>query len=162
MEVMWAPWRMSYIKGESPAEKSCIFCLSEKHQGPDRGRLVLYADDLILVIMNRYPYYNGHLMLAPRRHVATLAEATEEERLALMNWAAKVSEILKKAMNPDGFNFGINQGRVAGAGIEDHLHLHITPRYNGDCNYMTVIGEVRVIPEHILATFDTLLPLFPC
>jgi ATP adenylyltransferase len=110
--------------------------------------------------MNRFPYNNGHLMVAPRRHVATLALATDKERAAVIGWAARATEILDRGQTPDGYNMGINQGRVAGAGIADHLHLHITPRYNGDTNYMTVLGETRVIPEHLRATYEKLLGWF--
>jgi ATP adenylyltransferase len=122
--------------------------------------LVLHSDPLCLVIMNLYPYNNAHLMVAPRRHVATLALATVEERIALINLAARATEILDKAMAPHGYNLGVNQGLVAGAGIADHLHFHITPRYQGDTNYMTVLAETRVIPEHIRATYDKLVGLF--
>jgi ATP adenylyltransferase len=110
--------------------------------------------------MNLYPYNNAHLMAAPRRHVATLAKATEEERVAVINLAARATEILDRAMSPHGYNMGINQGSVAGAGLEDHLHFHITPRYSGDTNYMTVLAETRVIPEHIQATYDRLVGYF--
>jgi ATP adenylyltransferase len=151
---------MDYILGKDPRPEGCVFCLPEGHMGPLRDRLVLYSDRDVLLIMNRYPYNNAHLMVAPRRHVATLSGAEPAERLAMMNLAARATEILTKAQKPDGYNLGINQGQVAGAGITDHLHLHITPRYNGDTNYMTVIGETRVIPEHLAATYDKLLKFF--
>jgi ATP adenylyltransferase len=151
---------MEYILGEHPGPGSCVFCLPPEHLGPLPERLVLYSDAEVLLIMNRYPYNNSHLMVAPRRHVATLALADSRERAALVNLAARVTEILDKAQHPDGYNLGINQGQVAGAGIADHLHLHITPRYQGDTNYMTVIGETRVIPEHIKATYQKLLGFF--
>jgi ATP adenylyltransferase len=152
---------MDYIL--SPKDGECFFCLPETHQsGPLPERLVLYSDPLALIIMNLYPYNNAHLMTAPRRHVATLAQTTPEERLALVNLAARATEILDRAMKPHGYNLGINQGPIAGAGLADHLHLHITPRYQGDTNYMTVLGEVRVIPEHIRATYDQLVGWFNC
>jgi ATP adenylyltransferase len=151
---------MDYILGKDPGPSGCVFCLPDGHLGPLPERLVLYSDREVLLIMNRYPYNNAHLMVAPRRHVATLALAEPGERLALVNLAARATEVLDRTQTPDGYNLGINQGQVAGAGIADHLHLHITPRYNGDTNYMTVIGETRVIPEHIMATYRNLLGFF--
>ncbi|MDR0354519.1 MAG: HIT domain-containing protein [Deltaproteobacteria bacterium] len=160
VDVLWAPWRMDYILGNAPKSDACVFCLPKEHLGPLPERLVLYSDKDVLLIMNRYPYNNAHLMVAPRRHVGSLAEATEAERLALVNLAAKTTTILDAAQKPDGYNLGINQGLVAGAGIADHLHLHITPRYNGDTNYMTVLADTRVVPEHIQATYQKLLEFF--
>jgi ATP adenylyltransferase len=153
---------MEYILGPKDTKDSCFFCLPKDHLGPLPERLVLYSDRVALIIMNLYPYNNAHLMTAPRRHVATLALATEEERLAVVNLAARATEILDRTMKPHGFNLGINQGLVAGAGLADHLHFHITPRYQGDTNYMTVLGETRVIPEHIRITYDKLVGLFNC
>ena len=158
METLWAPWRMSYITG--PREAGCFLCLPRDHLGPDRGRLVLFSDRLVLVMMNLYPYNNGHLLISPRRHIPSLSAAGEDERLALTNQAARATEILDRIMTTRGFNLGINQGQVSGGSIEDHLHLHVTPRYPGDSNYMTVFGETRVISEHILATYDKLAPAF--
>lgn len=128
--------------------------------GPDRERLVLKSDELIMVVMNLYPYNNGHLLVAPRRHVATLAKASSEERRALTDEVARATEILDELMAPHGFNIGINQGRVSGGSVEEHLHIHVTPRYQGDNNYMAVIGETKVISEHILTTYDLFLPAF--
>ena len=158
METLWAPWRMSYITGER--EAGCFLCLSPDHLGPDRDRLVLFSDSLILVMLNLYPYNNGHLLISPRRHIPSISAAREDERLALMNQSARATEILGRVMNPKGFNLGINQGRVSGGSVEDHLHIHITPRYLGDSNYMTVLGETRIISEHILTTYDKLVSAF--
>lgn len=157
MNVIWAPWRMSYIQDAGRKSDGCFFCLPEKHLGPDRDKLVLYSDPVALVMMNLYPYNNGHLLVAPRRHVSSLLLATEEERLALINLVAKASGILEQKMCAQGLNMGINQGRVSGGSVENHLHFHITPRYLGDSNYMAVFGETRVISEHIMATFDKLV-----
>jgi ATP adenylyltransferase len=151
---------MEYILREPKDEEGCVFCLPEDHLGPLPERLVLYSDQTALVMMNRYPYNNAHLLVAPRRHVATLAEATAEERSAVIELAARTTSLLSAFMKPDGFNMGVNQGKVAGAGISEHLHMHITPRYNGDTNYMTVLGETRVIPEHLAKTYEKLLELF--
>ena len=158
METLWAPWRMSYITGQR--ETGCFLCLPPEHKGPDRDRLVLFSDPLVLVMLNLYPYNNGHLLISPRRHIPTLSAAGEDERLALMNQAARATEILGRLMTPRGFNLGINQGQVSGGSVEDHLHIHVTRRYPGDSNYMTVFGETRVISEHILATYDKLAPAF--
>jgi ATP adenylyltransferase len=158
-ETLWAPWRMDYILDKKPSV-GCVFCLPPDHNGPLKERLVLYSDPFVSVLMNRFPYNNCHLLVAPRRHVATLSLSTREERSALIDLVAKVSDILTDFCHPDGFNMGINQGIVAGAGISDHLHMHITPRFNGDTNYMTVISETRVIPEHIQRTYEKLVELF--
>jgi ATP adenylyltransferase len=151
---------MEYILKDPDPQEGCVFCLPPDHLGPLPGRLVLFSDPVVFLIMNRYPYNNAHLLAAPRRHVATLAEATPEERKALIELAAKTTTLLDSFMHPDGYNMGINQGKVAGAGISEHLHLHITPRFNGDTNYMSVLSETRVIPEHIVATYQKLLELF--
>ena len=160
MDVLWAPWRIAYIKRAGIKDDACIFCLPPNHMGPDRDRLVLYADQTVLVMMNLYPYNNGHLLVAPRRHVPSLSAASESERLALVNQVARASDILTEFMSPQGFNMGINQGKVSGGSVEDHLHFHITPRFMGDSNYMTVFGQTRVISEHILASYDQLVVLF--
>ncbi len=151
---------MEYITRLDKNREACFLCLPPEHRGPDRSRLLLYSDETAFVMMNLYPYTNGHLLIAPRRHVATLSLTSGEERLAIMDLAARASDILTKVMSPQGFNMGINQGKAAGGSVEAHLHFHITPRYVGDCNYMTAIGETRVISEHILAAYDKLLEHF--
>jgi ATP adenylyltransferase len=150
---------MEYILQDQKPE-GCVFCLPEGHAGPLPERLVLCADSLVFLVMNRYPYNNAHVLAAPRRHVATLAEATSEERTALMDLTARATAVIGELLSPDGFNIGINQGRVAGAGIDSHLHIHVTPRWNGDTNYMTVLGETRVVPEHVRRTYERLLERF--
>ena len=162
MKNLWAPWRMTYIlgDGETPKTTDCIFCVAEEAMEPDRDRLILFVGRLSLVMMNRYPYNNQHLLVAPRRHVADLGGLSPEEMTDLL---AKVSDsinILRQVSGPDGFNVGLNLGRVAGAGVEAHMHFHIVPRWNGDTNFMTVFDDIRVIPEHLLATYDRLAPHF--
>ena len=115
---------------------------------------------MTLAMMNRFPYNNGHLLVAPRQHVPSLDHLSDEETLDLLNMVRSSIDILKKVMNPEGFNVGLNLGRVAGAGMEEHMHFHIVPRWNGDTNYMTIFGEVRVIPEHIKETYKKLRPNF--
>ncbi|GIW47518.1 MAG: hydrolase [Deltaproteobacteria bacterium] len=149
MKVIWAPWRIEYITKEK--EAGCIFCEKPK-ETKDRENLILFRGETGFIIMNRYPYTNGHLMAVPYRHIKELAHLTDGEKLELMNLIIKSTEILK-AINPDGFNIGMNIGRVAGAGIEDHIHFHIVPRWNGDTNFMPVIGDVKVMPEYLDQTY---------
>ena len=158
MKVLWAPWRMEYILSDKE-EGECIFCPGD-NRSQDQARLVLYVGSLTFVIMNRFPYINGHLLVAPVRHVPDLESLTEKETLDLLFMVRRSIEVLKKVMSPEGFNVGLNLGSVAGAGVEAHLHFHIVPRWNGDTNYMSVLGEVRVIPEHIVETYGKLLPHF--
>ncbi len=157
MDVLWAPWRMSYILGEDKAD-GCIFCLATDGKGADN--LVLGVGETTLVMMNKYPYNNGHLLVAPKRHIAGLEALTEQESLDLMANLTLAKKALSDLMNPEGFNCGLNLGRVAGAGIEEHMHFHIVPRWSGDTNFMTVLGDVRSVPEHIEATCEKLRPYF--
>ena len=152
MKVLWAPWRIQYITGEK--EEGCIFCKKPKERN-DKKNLILYTGETSFIIMNRYPYSNGHLMTVPYRHISNLSDLTQEERLELMNLTVKCTDILQ-AIRPDGFNIGMNLGRAGGAGIDDHLHYHIVPRWNGDSNFMSVIADVRVMPEYLEQTYETL------
>ncbi|MBW1887469.1 MAG: HIT domain-containing protein [Deltaproteobacteria bacterium] len=158
MKVLWAPWRMEYILSEKKGE-SCIFCPGDDRT-QDEERLILYVGSLSMVMMNRFPYNNGHLLVAPIKHVRGLEDLSHEENLDILLMVRRSISILKEIMNPEGFNVGLNLGRVAGAGMEEHMHFHIVPRWNGDNNYMTVVGEVRVIPEHIIETYGRLRPHF--
>lgn len=154
METMWAPWRMEYILAEK--EDECIFC----HAISTTTDLTLYKGKTIMVLMNKYPYINGHLLVAPIRHVSTLDALSKNEMGRLLMKVDHSIQILKKEMSPDGFNVGLNLGKVAGAGVEEHLHFHIVPRWFGDVNALTVFADVRVIPEHLLATYRKLKPHF--
>ena len=154
MKTMWAPWRMEYILGEK--EGGCIFCRALS----DQDSLTLYKGKVTMVVMNKYPYINGHLLVAPTRHLSLLEELSKNEMGDLLETVEKSVGILKKVMNPDGFNVGLNLGKVAGAGVEEHLHFHIVPRWFGDTNALTVFAEVRVIPEHFQATYNSLKPYF--
>jgi len=153
---------MTYILGEDEAAKSeaCIFCVDDDKAGPDKSRLILYVGRLSMVMMNRYPYNNGHLLVAPRSHKAELKDLTAEESADLLDLVRDSIEIMKRIFRPNGFNVGLNLGRVAGAGVEAHMHFHIVPRWSGDTNFMTVFADVRVVPEHLEASFDRLLPHF--
>ena len=154
MKTMWAPWRMEYILGDK--EKGCIFCkaLSEE------DNLTLYKGKATLVVMNKFPYINGHLLAAPIKHISTLDQLSKGEMGDLLETVEQSVGILKKVMNPDGFNVGLNLGKVAGAGVEEHLHFHIVPRWFGDTNALTVFADVRVIPEHLITTYNNLKPYF--
>lgn len=158
MKVLWAPWRMEYILSDEK-EEGCIFCPGDD-RSRDEERLILHVGSMTMVVMNKYPYINGHLLVAPVRHISDLEELTPEESQDLLLMVRKSVHILKEVMNPGGFNVGLNLGKAAGAGVEEHLHFHIVPRWNGDTNYMAVFGEVRVIPEHIRGTYSRLRPYF--
>jgi ATP adenylyltransferase len=158
MKVLWAPWRMGYILAENKAD-GCIFCPGTDRSA-DQDRLILHVGPRTMVVMNRFPYNNGHLLVAPVRHVSSLERLNQDETLGLLLMVRKSIEILKQIMKPDGFNVGLNLGHVAGAGMENHMHFHIVPRWKGDTNFMTVIEDVRVIPEHIKTTYGKLVPLF--
>jgi len=150
MKTMWAPWRIEYIQSEK--EEGCIFCdaLSKKDD------LTLFKGRLTMVVMNKFPYINGHLLAAPKRHISSLDQLDKEEMGNLLMTVEQSVGILKEVMKPDGFNIGLNLGKVAGAGVEDHLHFHIVPRWFGDTNAFTVFADVRVIPEHLKATCNNL------
>ena len=152
MKTLWAPWRIEYITGGE--KEGCIFCDKPK-EGNDKKNLILYKGETSFIIMNRYPYSNGHLMAVPYRHINNMPELDHKERLELMNLTTKCIEILK-VMNPDGFNIGMNLGTAGGAGIDDHLHFHIVPRWNGDTNFMPLIADVKVMPEYLEDTYETL------
>ncbi len=158
MKVLWAPWRMEYVSSDNN-KGECIFCTGDD-RSQDERRFILFIGNRSIVLMNRFPYINGHLLIAPLRHVSTLNALSPEEKLDLITMVEKSIGVLKEVMNPEGFNVGLNLGKIAGAGLEDHIHFHVVPRWNGDTNYMTVFGEVRVIPEHIQATYRKLVRFF--
>jgi len=140
---LWAPWRIEYITGSKGEQ--CIFC------DPDSAH-VIERGELCVTILNAYPYAPGHVMVAPVRHVGELGELEDAELIELMHGATRVIAAQRSAMNPDGFNVGLNLGKVAGAGIADHLHLHVVPRWEGDNNFMPVLGDTRVIPQALEET----------
>jgi ATP adenylyltransferase len=153
MEQFWAPWRIQYIQMEKPED--CILCQKPK-QGGDEENYILYRGSENFVILNSYPYNPGHLMVAPYRHVAVLDELTSDELGEHFEIVCRCTRLLREVFNPQGFNLGINLGKVAGAGIDDHLHTHIVPRWQGDTNFMPVIAEARVIPEALAETYAKL------
>jgi ATP adenylyltransferase len=156
MDKLWAPWRMDYILGDD--EEKCFLCriLAEDN---DRENLLLKRGRRCGVVMNRFPYNNGHLMIFPHRHVAEVGEMNADERLESMDLVAEVLDAFKESMRPDGFNVGLNLGRAGGAGLEEHIHLHVVPRWNGDTNFMPVIGDTKVIPQALMQLWDQLHPL---
>ena len=157
MERLWAPWRSEYIYG-GKRERGCLFCRLYRSRD-DVANLVVARGRLGFVALNRFPYNNGHLMVAPVRHVATPERLTAAEARELWELAARSVRALKQALRPQGFNLGANLGRVAGAGVAGHLHLHVVPRWNGDTNFMPVTGQTKVISEHLVATAARLRPL---
>jgi len=144
MEHLWAPWRIRYILG--PKETGCFFC-RKSQEADDAKNHVLIRERTCFALLNTYPYNAGHLMVAPYKHCGDLDDLAEQELADLMLLTRRCKQLLAKALKPDGFNVGINFGRVAGAGVADHVHIHIVPRWNGDTNYMPVLGDVRVIPQ---------------
>lgn len=158
MDRMWAPWRMEYIK-KAGQKKGCIFCSQPKIRNPKKA-LILAQGPLCFIMMNKYPYISGHLMVVLNRHVDELESLSAEEGLDMFVATQKAIEVLKKAMKPQGLNIGANLGRSAGAGIIDHLHYHIVPRWNGDTNFMPVVAGSKVISESLNKTYDKLAPYF--
>jgi len=157
MENLWAPWRMDYIKSDK--SKECIFCTAPQ-ANDDMGRKLLYRGEWSFVIINIYPYSNGHLMISPYRHLACITELTGKEMAEIGTLTQKSMAILREAYHPDGFNVGYNIGKSGGAGFDEHIHAHIVPRWTGDTNFMPVLAETKVHPEHIEATFQRLYPIF--
>jgi ATP adenylyltransferase len=160
MQTLFTPWRYPYLTAPKPAQSAgCIFCNAAAL--PDaRETLTLFRNSAAVVMLNRYPYTNGHLMVAPVAHEARLYDSTDRSLRALIRLTAEAQRILSDVYAPDGFNVGMNFGQVAGAGVADHYHLHIVPRWNGDSNFMTVTAQTRLVPEELDVTFEKLAPHF--
>jgi ATP adenylyltransferase len=159
MERLWAPWRMQYIQAIDKQEDGCIFCTKPK-QDTDRDNLILWRGEHCFVIMNRYPYSNGHLLIVPYQHTSHIEDIDDTISSELWKTMARCVAILGKKFKAEGFNIGLNLGRLAGAGIDQHVHLHIVPRWNGDTNFMPVVADTRVISQGLLDAYDALLPEF--
>ena len=160
MNVLFTPWRFPYLtspKSEQPA--GCIFCIAAASDD-DRATLTVYRGDRALVMLNKYPYTNGHVMVAPIAHHAMLSESDDASLRALIRLTAEAQRILSDVYHPDGFNVGMNFGQIAGAGVADHYHMHVVPRWSGDANFMTVTARTRLVPEEPDVTFDKLRPHF--
>lgn len=161
MERLWAPWRATYVLGADEVADECIFCAY-----PARGRehfrehLILCATEHALAMMNKYPYNTGHMLVIPRAHVDDPLKLEAPVYVAAMELLRQATLAVRAALSPHGFNLGMNLGRVAGAGIDQHVHWHVVPRFSGDTNFMPVVGEVKVHSEHLLTTYERLLPHF--
>jgi ATP adenylyltransferase len=159
VERLWSPWRIEYVQAAKDDEGACIFC-DKPALGDDEKALILARGNLAFVMLNAYPYNPGHLMVAPFRHVGELEELTAEELGDASSLLQRSIRALKELSGPDGYNLGMNLGRVAGAGIADHVHWHLVPRWGGDTNFMPVVGETKVLPELLSGTYAKLRPLF--
>ena len=157
MKTLWAPWRIEYILGPKP--DSCVFCIPS-HTEEDAERLILHRGKHAFVIMNKFPYANGHLMVTPYRHIMDLSALSLEEAHEIMDLLQKCTVVLKERFHCQGLNVGLNLGEAAGAGIREHLHFHLVPRWNGDASFMAVLDDVHVMPEHLTATYNALKPFF--
>lgn len=158
MKQLWAPWRMAYID-EEPGDAGCVFCAKLKERDT-RQALVVAQTKHSMVMLNKYPYNNGHLLLAPKRHERELTKLPAEEYSDLNEALRKSVDVIRNVLNPGGLNLGMNLGRTAGAGIEEHLHWHVVPRWDGDTNFMPIVAETKVMPQHLLDSYDRLKPHF--
>ena len=161
MDHLWSPWRLHYVTAEKPAT-GCIFCRpgADTAAGATRDPLMVFVGSLAYVILNRYPYNNGHLMVVPHRHLSTLVELSVDELCQVALLTQRSEAALREAYKLEGINVGVNLGAAAGAGIQGHLHVHLVPRWYGDTNFMTVVGETRVLPEDLPSTASRLAPIF--
>jgi ATP adenylyltransferase len=152
---LWAPWRLEYI-ATADEQEGCVFCVEGADVLTPEESLRVHAGESAIALLNKFPYSSGHLMVAPRRHVGALADLSDNEALEIHRIAVQGVAALDRVYGPGGFNLGWNLGRIAGAGIADHVHLHVVPRWGGDTNFMPVLADVKVIPEHLLETRDRL------
>jgi ATP adenylyltransferase len=159
MEFIWSPWRYDYMASVGKTSSSCVFCIGEDQTG-DADRLVLHRGKFNFAILNLFPYTSGHLMVAPYAHLSTIVEASPEQAAEMMELTKKAIAALTTVYHPEGFNVGMNLGHVAGAGVRDHFHLHVVPRWAGDSNFMTILGETRVLPEELQTTYKRLRERF--
>jgi ATP adenylyltransferase len=157
MKEIWAPWRIQYIETKKP--QGCIFCDKPK-ENDDVRNYILFRGEKSFVMLNSFPYNPGHLLIAPYRHVATLEDLAEDELLEHWQIVCRCLQILRQELKPEGLNVGLNLGRVAGAGVDKHMHTHIVPRWNGDTNFMPVLADVRIMPQALADTYSRLKPHF--
>ena len=157
MDFIWSPWRYAYMAsaGKAEAAPSCVFCIGEDRTH-DRDRLVLFRGVHNFLILNLFPYTSGHLMIVPYAHVSRFQELVTEQTAEMMELSRRAMDAMEKLYRPEGYNIGMNLGECAGAGVKDHLHLHVVPRWTGDSNFMTTTGETRVLPEELQVTFSRL------
>jgi len=158
MKILWTPWRMEFIMGEKP--EGCLFCTKKQEpEKKDRENYILHRGATCYILLNLFPYTNGHMMIVPYQHVASLEQLDDKSLYEMMALTRASVAALNKAISPAGFNIGLNLGKAAGAGIADHLHIHVVPRWAGDVNFLSVLGETRLIPEALDDTYDKLLPV---
>jgi ATP adenylyltransferase len=165
MDQLWAPWRLAYItSGARPKDRDDCFICRGLAEADDRENLIVERTPHTVVLLNRYPYNNGHLLVAPAKHRGRLDELTDDEHFRLTVAVTRLVAVLEAVLKPDGFNVGLNLGKVAGAGLPGHLHWHVVPRWNGDTNFMTVVSDTRVISQSLEALYDLLAPALatPC
>jgi ATP adenylyltransferase len=157
MDRLWAPWRMKYIEGMSDSGKNACFLCAAAETADDRKALVFVRRPLAFAVLNHFPYNNGHALIVPTAHKGRMDDLTDDEMLALMTLSRDVIALYRRFFRPDGFNVGLNFGRAAGAGLPEHMHMHIVPRWTGDTNFMTVLGETKVIPQSLEDLYDRIL-----
>lgn len=157
MPTLWAPWRLDYIKTIADGPTECFLCAGAKDAGHDQERMILARGEHAMLLMNRYPYVNGHMLVAPYRHVGELGELEIAERAEIMEWLVYGQQLLKNTMYAQGCNLGFNLGKCAGAGVPGHVHGHIVPRWAGDVNFISVVGQIKVIPQAVETSYKILL-----
>jgi ATP adenylyltransferase len=160
MDFIWSPWRYDYIASAGQKTTSCVFCIGEDDPVADAERLILFRGAYNFIILNLFPYTSGHLMIAPYEHQNMITAAKAEQSAEMMELAKRAIAALEKTYRPEGFNMGMNLGHCAGAGIREHFHLHVVPRWIGDANFMTITGETRVLPEELKTTYQRLKKAF--
>ncbi len=157
-QPLWAPWRLEYV-AQTERPPGCIFCLGDG-AAEDRERLVVHRGERAFAILNRYPYNNGHVLVVPRAHVGEPGDLAPDDWAALNDLLLATVDVLREAMSPDGVNVGMNLGRCAGAGVPDHLHWHVLPRWDGDTSWLPLLADTKMVPQHLVATWDDLTPRF--
>ncbi|HZW39657.1 MAG TPA: HIT domain-containing protein [Ignavibacteriaceae bacterium] len=162
MNKLWSPWRTQYIESfkDKNSDTQCVFCSMKDEEPEDDNNLIVEKGELTFTVLNLYPYNNGHLMIVPYRHTGEFSSLTSEEKIEVMNKLQLSEKALTEVLHPEGFNIGANLGKVSGAGIHEHLHFHIVPRWNGDTNFMPVLGEVKVISQDLLVTKHNLIKAY--
>jgi ATP adenylyltransferase len=159
VDRLWTPWRRAFVEGSKGSADECFLCAGPA-SNDDRGHLILFRGEFAFVLMNLYPYNSGHLLIAPYEHTGDLAGLEPSIATETMRLTQRAVQVLRRAYSPDAFNVGLNLGQAAGAGVPDHLHVHVVPRWNGDTNFMPVLGATKVLPETLDQTYDRLQPLF--
>lgn len=155
-KTLFAPWRLDYIKTVADGPADCFLCSTSQHPDKDATQFVIARGKHCLLMLNRYPYVNGHLLAAPYRHVSDLTDLSSEERCEMFEFLTYAEGLLKQTVNPQGFNLGVNLGKCAGAGVPGHVHAHLVPRWNGDINFMSVVAQIKIIPQALESTYELL------